>query len=510
MKSKITDPIDTLLNKNPRLKLVGGWVLCLSLFAAHAWLYRKFFVDDAYITFRFVRQWVAGNGLVYNIGEQVEGYSNLLWIILLAPLEALKFNLVTASKMLGILFGLLTLITTWLFGKRYDYPFFAPLLLVSTGSFIAWTMGGLETVLFSFLVVTSCYVFVKEEEQNKGWYSGILFGLLGLTRPEGLLFAGVAGIFRLGRLVQERKRLLPHDWLRLISFLLITIVFFSWRYNYYGYLIPNTVYAKSMGLNPRVFIEGTFYIYDILLALGGLFFLLLPTILALTDPQRDFSVSYLFANVSCYLIFIFISGGDWMPLQRFAVHILPLIYLLSAAGLSRLSKIWRSVPVRTLILLLLVGQLLFLLMISLEQHVIDGQGLTTSNVRDDQQDLAYLRSHVDPNDTIAVVDAGIYAYALPLDVRVVDIVGLTNEHIAHLNPRFPHGLLGHGDAFGKWDTDYILAQKPKLIQITGLNLESDGTWRGNFTGADELINDPRFLSEYEYTEFDFFERVTPK
>ncbi|MBE2221565.1 MAG: hypothetical protein IAF02_08505 [Anaerolineae bacterium] len=486
---------------------IGGICLILLIFVLHVWLYRNFFVDDAYITFRFVQQWVAGNGLVYNIGERVEGFSNLLWIVLLAPFEALGFNLVMTSKWLGFVLGLLTLFTTWRFGQRFDYPLIAPLLLVSTGAFVVWVMGGLETILFAFLIVLSCYTFVKEEERDSGWYSGILFGLLGLTRPEGLLFAGVAGLFRLWRLFQERKRPLPHDWFRLASFLLITLLFFGWRYSYYGYLLPNTVYAKSMGLHPRVFIEGAFYTYRIFLSLGGLFFVLLPIILALTDPHRDFVVSYLFANVACYLLFIFISGGDWMPLQRFAVHILPLIYLLTAAGFSRFGKLWPNIPVRFLIVLLLIGQSLFLLMMSAEQHIVVGEGRTTSLVRDNQNDLAYLLSVVDANDTIAVTDAGIYAYVLPLDVRVVDIVGLTNEHIAHLEPQFPHGLFGHGDAFGKWDVDYILAQNPKLVQVTALSSGDNGEWQTNFTGTEALINDSRFLAGYKHTEFDFFERI---
>ena len=57
-------------------------LLILFVYLFHAWFLWSFFVDDSYITFRHVRQWTHGNGLVYNIGERVEGYSNFTMIAL--------------------------------------------------------------------------------------------------------------------------------------------------------------------------------------------------------------------------------------------------------------------------------------------------------------------------------------------------------------------------------------------------------------------------------------------
>ena len=41
--------------------------------------------DDAYISYRYARNLAAGDGLTFNPGERVEGYSNLLYVLLLAP-----------------------------------------------------------------------------------------------------------------------------------------------------------------------------------------------------------------------------------------------------------------------------------------------------------------------------------------------------------------------------------------------------------------------------------------
>src|SRR5687768_10954266 len=40
--------------------------------------------DDAYISYRYARNWVAGHGLVFNPGDPVEGYTNLLYVLLMA------------------------------------------------------------------------------------------------------------------------------------------------------------------------------------------------------------------------------------------------------------------------------------------------------------------------------------------------------------------------------------------------------------------------------------------
>lgn len=41
--------------------------------------------DDAYISYHYAENLAAGKGLVFNPGERVEGYSNLLYVLLMAP-----------------------------------------------------------------------------------------------------------------------------------------------------------------------------------------------------------------------------------------------------------------------------------------------------------------------------------------------------------------------------------------------------------------------------------------
>ncbi len=471
----------------------------VALFLAHAALYRGFIVDDAFITFRYVQQWIHGHGLVYNVGERVEGYSNFLWIVLLTPLARWGLDLVLVAKGLGLLLSLLTLCLTWRISRTLEGPKVAVWFLASSGPFAAWAMGGLETLLFTFLLFLSGIAFMDEEKHDRGYVSGILWGLLALTRPEGVIFALMAIVFRLWRVHTRQSHLRAGDYLRLILFGSLVLPYFLWRWTYYGYPLPNTVYAKSLDLHPRAFLEGVVYLYKCLESTGGFFFIALLILLTLVVPPFSLTVRYWILNISIYVLFLLLGGGDWMPMQRFWVHILPPLSLLWQIGLGRLEKLTRS-HWRTLAMpALIIGQVGFLLGFSLEQRFVHGVG-EGPLIPEDTPTVTYLRQHIGPTDTIAVVDAGFIAYRLPIETRVIDMVGLTDAHIAHRPVQLPGGLWGRGDAFGKWDVDYVLTQNPRFIQVNIVGKTPDGEWLTNFTGTTLLVNDPRFRRAYERVE----------
>src|SRR5688572_25046211 len=69
---------------------------------------RSWFVtDDAYIAFRYARNWAAGRGLVYNLGETpVEGFSEFLWVALSALLLKVGLDPADLAPAIGVGCGL--------------------------------------------------------------------------------------------------------------------------------------------------------------------------------------------------------------------------------------------------------------------------------------------------------------------------------------------------------------------------------------------------------------------
>lgn len=91
----------------------------LALSVAGFILYQNFYHDDAYISLRYVHNFLDGQGLVWNPGEWVEGYSNFLWVILVSLLGYFGTDLVIASKILGITSLLVTGVVAWKFYRRH-------------------------------------------------------------------------------------------------------------------------------------------------------------------------------------------------------------------------------------------------------------------------------------------------------------------------------------------------------------------------------------------------------
>ena len=57
---------------NPKICLIIALLLAVLL----AWSFRGSLIDDAYISFRYAKNFINGHGFVFNIGEKVEGYTS--------------------------------------------------------------------------------------------------------------------------------------------------------------------------------------------------------------------------------------------------------------------------------------------------------------------------------------------------------------------------------------------------------------------------------------------------
>ncbi|MGE5185844.1 MAG: hypothetical protein ACM31C_27495, partial [Acidobacteriota bacterium] len=149
--------------------------------------------DDALISFRYVRHWVAGDGLVFNAGERVEGFSNFAFVVLLAPWQALGADLFTAANVLGIVATALQLaLIVWLFARR-DAPLaviaVVAALLATDRITIVWATGGLETAVHGALVLAALALQLERPARIRTLAA--LHVALAASRPEGIVFAVV-------------------------------------------------------------------------------------------------------------------------------------------------------------------------------------------------------------------------------------------------------------------------------------------------------------------------------
>jgi hypothetical protein len=418
-------------------------------------------VDDAFIGFRYAENLVHGRGLVYNPGERVEGYTNFLWVLLVAPFIAGSIDPEAAAKGLGLIASAGTLAAVVRFGTKAgrfrETAWVAPLFLASSPPFFLWTTGGMETPLFTCLL-TWAAVLAAEGLEN-GLLppaAGLLLGAAALTRPEG---AGVAVVLlALAWWLAPRGSDLRRSVLRSACiFLVIFLPYFSWRVWYYGRLLPNTYYAK-VGTGSAQLERGLRYVQAFFDYSG--YWLALP-LAGLGWAGRRRPVLLLgglaLALAGCAIL----VGGDALPMFRFLVPLLPVFFMLLALGVDGLLARFcvRRVARPALLAVLLV--------IALGATRIGFVGAPYDDVTRDVDEVStwkevggWLRDHAPRDATIAVVPAGAIPYVSKL--RALDMLGLNDATIAHRDvPGLGSGLPGHE----KFDVDYVLSRRPDIILL---------------------------------------------
>lgn len=279
-------------------------------------------VDDAYISYRYADNLVAGHGLVYNPGERVEGFSNLLWTLLIAAGVALGASATDVAYVLGLVSGTLALIAAFAYAStavdesRRWIATVAPALLLSWIGFAAWTLSGLETPLFTAAVAAT----LAAAARGRIGAATAMALVASATRPEGpLLAAVVLGAHGIAGPPSDRRRVV---WLALL-FAGAIAALTAFRLSYYGSPVPNTFYTK---VGTGAWISGLGDLAAFLF--GSTLPLLVPAVWgALRDRVCRTGVVWALA-MGAYIVSI---GGDAFQYHRFWVP----VYLVLAVCAAR-------------------------------------------------------------------------------------------------------------------------------------------------------------------------------
>ncbi|UJW29300.1 hypothetical protein L3Q67_29200 [Saccharothrix sp. AJ9571] len=434
----------------PRLPTGRAWRIgLLTAICAFSVVHQLSFAtvaEDAFITFRYSENLATGNGPVFNIGERVEGYSNFLWMVLAAIPEALfGKGIVLAASVLGMVCAtgcvvLAYLLTNRLTGGRAD-GIAAALLVAGASGLAAYGPSGLETPLFVLLVLGVLYALAV----RRPFVAGVLVALTGMTRPDGLLIAVFAGGWLLYTAFRGRA-----SWRMPLAYtaglLLLALPWTIWRVAYYGHLVPNALAAKTGGSLGWQLAQGCDYLTGFAVVSQGF---LLPTLVALgvfafsrrkTDEERASLVWLVCGTAVAYLAFITYAGGDWMPGWRLLapVPVLLAVAAVAAAGLLPPDKL-RVVPLAA------AGVCgLSLIVSTTAPQMVPAMHQWRAQIFEMEEFGSLLGANLPPGTVISTYANGALSYRAGPSIRVVDVLGLTDEHIARRGLRTEtNGPVGH-------------------------------------------------------------------
>ncbi len=333
----------------------AGWVgiavlACLLVWFTHAQLAAvgDWRVDDAYITFSFSKNLATGHGPTFSHGVRVEGYSNFLWMLVMAVGYVFRHDLAAygAARVLSVILLALMAVGVWrLCRRRAGWVASAAVLLVLAHStdLARATMSGLETVPYA-AVLTLATVWYLEESPDRPWrWSLFGFVLVALMRIDGF----VPLLYVIGFELVESHAAKRLHWRRFATWLAPVLVYaawFVWQWRYYGLPLPTTYYAKTLVDADDPYRAST-YAWDFVRALGLQALLPFALIAVARRPARDtVFVALLVVGHGAYVLQ---TGGDWMPFWRFFIPVLPLVMVLAAWGLSEAWRTCRSLPAWT-------------------------------------------------------------------------------------------------------------------------------------------------------------------
>lgn len=426
----------------------------------------NFISDDAFISFRYAKNFISGNGLVYNIGERVEGYTNFLWVMICSLILKFNDNIFYLIRFVSLAIAFFIFFLLWKIGKNYygcgNYSFISVSLLAVNAGFVAWAYSGLETPLFTLLVLLCFYVTLRNtinERIPELIILSVLLVLLCLTRPEGLLISFISFSFLFFKSYKNNNRnffaVLKIFYLPLIIFIVLYLIYFLWRYNYYGYFFPNTYYAKTGG-GIHQYLRGITYLVKFIkenLAVGLLLFF--PIVYVFTKKNyKDSKAQLLISYVSVFTLYIIYVGGDGLGVYRFFLPILPLIFLMMQLGIMLILENLRIS--KNLKFLFVVFVILTNLMMTLDSKRYPGIEITTSRtmLTNLMKASQWLKNNSKKNESVALNVAGIIPYYSEL--YTIDRFGLNDVHIAHKKmDNMGKGLAGHE----KNDDEYIFKEK---------------------------------------------------
>jgi arabinofuranosyltransferase len=444
-----------------RLRLVT-YVLLGAILAFFIWqsLAFAFYQDDAYISYRYVANYLHGDGLVYNAGERVEGFTNFGWVLGLILSGLLGVDYILVSRLAGIAFGVGTVVLVFLLAERClerRSPWWSllPAALVGANLSLAyWAQSGLETAAFVFLTTLSIYLFIA-----RSWLLIAALVAVVLMRPEGAL---LAGLMLVAEALVYRCRPFYSAGCVGIAFL-FSLPFVGFKLAYYGSIVPNPFYAKtSLGLEQVA--AGWEYLIgfarDYPLLMVGL--ILLPVIW----PKLNRSVRTVWLMSVGYVLYIVVVGGDVLKVHRFLLPVVPLLALMFTLVLFLLAE--RLKPLFQYSLLILAALTSVTLGLLLPRDYVLTYAEREGYLVNKMAFYARRLKDIGPtNFSVASTTIGRLGFDLS-GHRVIDMLGLTDSTIARHPEPVPTGLESTWRE-RSFNSPYLLQQAPDFIVFsTGL------------------------------------------
>jgi hypothetical protein len=470
--------------------------------------------DDAMISMRYAWNFSHGQGLVWNPGERIEGYSNLLMTLFMsfATWAFDKSNAALFIQISGVVFLLAIAYVSMRIADHISRDQFSKhptLISILTFSgiltyypLVSWSLSGMETGLLTLLLMLAIlYAFYSTKSKNPMhlYTMAIFMGLAFLTRNDSIIFSMLIWAY----IFWERYSVIkiPKKFWNIISSMGILLLFVIgqqvFRYLYYGEITPNTYTLKLTGMpfTERI-INGFGFIKLFLVETSIL--LGFSTIDQLSNFRKRniLLISIVFSSIG-YQVYI---GGDPWNYWRIMSPTIPLLIILFIFTIHaiivvisntqvfrdyffRKPIIPRKYVAQVMIVIVVFSGLIFTNRRFMPEILLNDYAYQTSGKHKNFVNIAVALNHLTKSDaTIGVFTAGNLAYYA--ERKAIDFLGKSDRTIAELPPDVSGKISWFGmrsvPGHNKYDLNYSIKKlKPTYVQRFKWGKQDLSEWSEN-------------------------------
>ena len=269
-----------------------------------AWL-----AEDAYISFRVVDNWASGYGLTWNPAERVQAYTHPLWLLLIAGLYGLTHEIYYSCVLLSLGISLaVVLLFAFRIAASASAAALGIVVFASSKAFVDYSTSGLENPLTHLLLALFLCVYLEEGWRDRKLFCMSFIAALGaLNRMDTILFYLPA--IACGLWLRRDVRGLRATAVGFLPF----AVWLIFSLFYYGFLFPNTAYAKlNTGVaRAELIVQGMYYLKDAMVE-DPLTPIAVVAGIASVLLTRAWCALPLAGGILFYLLYVVAIGGDFM------------------------------------------------------------------------------------------------------------------------------------------------------------------------------------------------------
>ena len=379
--------------------------------------------EDAYILYIYAEELARGEGITYfSGGPPIEGATDFLWMVLLAGFGAIGVDVAVAAGGLNALgLAVLTLLGS-LAARDRERPVQSLLIglvlamLVTVSPMAAASYFGFSTGLY-VAATSACGVLLYRRRTALLPLVPAVGLLLGLLRPDGVVI-GVA--YTLTAAVVVFKTPARNRFLAIgAASAAIGLVYFAWRAHYFGEWLPLPLYVKGM---TGAILPGL--PANVSWALGAAPLFALTGIGLWLAPKMRWGALLAAVGPVALLLFLLFGENTQNAAYRFQAPATALLTLGAAAAAPHIRRSHGFVQAAALLCVALLGW-------RWTDYALNSARLIREEVY-----INYFPSVLAPdvpeNATIALTEAGRFAYWLPGDTY--DLVGLNTAATAKEGP----------------------------------------------------------------------------